>query len=135
MKLPHTYTVRHERAAASPQSYVARISGAFIGSATDKRDAKAIALRHYRHTLNPQPLYTVVAISRKTGVEQPPSYDLRPMNHAAACNFMDACRNAVTDYRIHPWPEDIPFPGEPSLADSYRRDQDREESEKRPIAR
>ena len=69
-------------------------------------------------------LYTVTPIRRKTGEELPPRYDLRPMNHAAACNFMDACRNEHTDYKIHPWPDSVPHPGPPLTADGYRRDKD-----------
>lgn len=66
-------------------------------------------------------LYTVIPIHK--GEELPPRYDLRPMNHAAACNFMDACRNSFTDYKIHPWPESVPQTGEPLIAEGYRRDQ------------
>lgn len=70
-------------------------------------------------------LYTVIPIARnrKTGNgDLSPRYDLRPMNHAAACNFMDACRNEFTDYKLHKWPSSVPFPGEPLLSNGYRRD-------------
>lgn len=72
-------------------------------------------------------LYTVIPIRRRAvsgqpkGHKLPPRYDLRPMNHAAACNWMDACRNQWTDYEIHPWPADVPHPGKPILAKGYRR--------------
>lgn len=65
-------------------------------------------------------LFTVIPIVK--GRELPPRYDLRPMNHAAACNFMDACRNSFTDYKIHPWPASVGFSGTPILAGRYRRD-------------
>lgn len=64
-------------------------------------------------------LYTVIAINRKTGREMPPRYDLRPMNHPAACNFMAKCRNEFTDYKIHEWPDTVPLNGEPLTADKY----------------
>lgn len=67
-------------------------------------------------------LFTVIPINRKTKAELPPRYDLAPMNHAAACNFMDACRDRHTDYKIHHWPENVPHPKAPMLAKGYRRD-------------
>jgi hypothetical protein len=70
-------------------------------------------------------LYTVASINRKSGKQEPPRYDLAPMNHAAACNFMDACRNRDTDYVIIDWPDHIPHPKPPMLADGYRRDKDK----------
>lgn len=70
-------------------------------------------------------LFTVIPIDRRTGAGLGARYDLRPMNHAAACNFMDACRNDATDYEIHPWPDDVPHPGPPLMADGYRRDKDK----------
>lgn len=73
--------------------------------------------------MSPSDLFTVIPIHQ--GVELPPRYDLRPMNHAAACNFMDACRNSFTDYKIHPWPDSVPHPGEPLKANGYRRDKDK----------
>lgn len=65
-------------------------------------------------------LYTVIPISQ--GKELPPRYDLHPMNHAAACNFMDSCRNSFTNYKIHPWPDSVPLNGEPLTSSRYRRD-------------
>jgi hypothetical protein len=67
-------------------------------------------------------LYAVVSIYRKTGQETT-RFDLRPMNHAAACNFMDSCRNEFTDYRLIDWPENQPYEGKPLYADGYRRKQ------------
>lgn len=57
--------------------------------------------------------------------ELPPRYDLAPMNHAAACNWMDACRNHHTDYRLTPWPAEVPHPAPPMIATGYRRDKDK----------
>lgn len=40
-------------------------------------------------------LFTVCHIPKRgpqKGVKGAPRLDLAPMNHAAACNFMDACR-------------------------------------------
>lgn len=68
-------------------------------------------------------LYTVVPIIRGTEKEMPPRYDLAPMNHAAACNFMEACRNSHSDYRIHDWPADVAHPALPMYATGYRSDQ------------
>ena len=66
--------------------------------------------------------FTVAAINRKTEKQFPPRYDLKPMNHAAACNFMDACRNEYTDYVIIPWPG----PHEEILtAEGYRSDKNK----------
>lgn len=65
-------------------------------------------------------LYTVITINRRTGEESPPRIDLAPMNHAAACNFMQACRTGYTDYRLHPWPDDVPH-GEPLISHHYRK--------------
>lgn len=71
-------------------------------------------------------LYTVIPFTRRQvgtipkGHTFPPRYDLAPMNHAAACNFMEACRTGTTDYRLHPWPDDVPHPKPPMLAASYR---------------
>jgi hypothetical protein len=67
-------------------------------------------------------LFTVIPISKTAG-ELAPRYDLLPMNHAAACNFMDACRNSSTDYKLHEWPADVPAPpGPPCFAMGYKRD-------------
>lgn len=72
-------------------------------------------------------LYTVIPIRRRAigshpkGREYPPRYDLAPMNHEAACNFMASCRTEATDYRIHPWPDDVPHPSAPLIATSYRK--------------
>ena len=74
-------------------------------------------------------LYTVTPIYRNrthNNGPQAPRYDLRPMNHAAACNWMDACRNHHTDYMIHPWPDDVPHPGPPLIVGRYRRDKDKQ---------
>lgn len=38
---------------------------------------------------------------------------------------MDACRNHHTDYRIHPWPADVPQTRPPCIATGYRRDKDK----------
>jgi hypothetical protein len=67
-------------------------------------------------------LFTVTPIRRKSGEELPPRYDLAPMNHFAACNFMDACRNAATDYKLHEWPADVPHGKRLCLAAGYARD-------------
>ena len=69
-------------------------------------------------------LYAVVPISKEKG-ELAPRFDLAPMNHAAACNFMDACRNSHTDYRLEYWPEEVAHPKPPQYRDAYRRDQKR----------
>ena len=74
-----------------------------------------------RTALRPPKLYAVVGILRKTKKETP-RFDLAPMNHAAACNFMDSCRNQFTDYRLIDWPENQPHPKPPICADGYRRD-------------
>lgn len=65
-------------------------------------------------------LYTVISINLHTGEESGPRYDLVPMNHQAACNFMQACRTEYTDYRLHPWPDSVPH-GEPLIAQNYRK--------------
>lgn len=70
-------------------------------------------------------LYTVASVSLVTGIESRPRFDLAPMNHAAACNFMDACRSRHTDYMLIDWPEDQPFPRPPMFATGYRRDKDK----------
>ena len=76
-------------------------------------------------------LYAVVPIRRKDigeqkkGTELPPRFDLKPMNHKAACNWMDSCRNEFTDYRLMEWPESEPFSCKPIIADGYRRDKDK----------
>jgi len=68
----------------------------------------------------PTKLYAVVSILRKTKKETT-RFDLAPMNHAAACNFMDACRNEFTDYRLIEWPASQPQLKPPMFADGYRR--------------
>lgn len=75
-------------------------------------------------------LYTVISINRETSKESPPRYDLAPMNHAAACNFMDSCRTEYTDYRIHPWPDDVAAAEPPLIANGYRRDKDKQDQER-----
>lgn len=72
----------------------------------------------------PPPLFAVIRINRATKREMT-RLDLAPMNHAAACNFMDSCRTEYTDYRLTPWPEATPHPAPPMYADAYRRDQDK----------
>ena len=64
--------------------------------------------------------YTVITINRSSGKEMPPRYDLRPMDHMSACNFMVACRSNHTDYRLHEWPEDVPHSGIPLFCAGYR---------------
>lgn len=59
-------------------------------------------------------LYTVITINRRTGEESPPRINLAPMNHAAARRFIKLSRTAYTDYRLYPWPDDVPH-GEPPL--------------------
>ena len=59
-------------------------------------------------------LYTVITINRRTGEESPPRINLAPMTHAAARRFIKLSRTAYTDYRLHPWPDDVPH-GEPPL--------------------
>ena len=56
--------------------------------------------------------------------EQPPRLDLAPMNHAAACNWMQACRNHWTDYRLTIWPESVSHSKPPMLANGYRETAD-----------
>lgn len=51
---------------------------------------------------------------QKKGLEFPPSYDLQPMTHDEACAFMRSCRNRDTDYKLHPWPAEVPFPAQRS---------------------
>ncbi len=75
--------------------------------------------------MNPDQLYAVVPVyivPRSHGRKPEPRYDLAPMNHQAACNWMDACRNQWTDYILIPWPDDVPHQAPPCLATDYRRD-------------
>lgn len=73
-------------------------------------------------------LYAVIPIyknrlpDRRQETEAKPRFDLRPMNHAAACNWMEACRDQWTDYRLIEWPADVAWPSSPMLAAKYRRD-------------
>lgn len=75
----------------------------------------------------PQPLFAVIPVRRVTvgnhpkGKEYPPRLDLAPMNHQAACNFMEACRTTFTEYKLTPWPADAPYPASPLIATEYRR--------------
>lgn len=69
-------------------------------------------------------LYAVIHINRKTRKEMPPRFDLAPMNHPAACNWMDACRNDYSDYKLTLWPAAVPHPAPPISCDRYRRHQD-----------
>lgn len=79
-------------------------------------------------TQNAVKLYAVIPIAtnrlpdRKATSEGKPLFCLRPMNHAAACNWMQACRNEFTDYRLIEWPADVAAPGAPIIADDYRKD-------------
>jgi len=68
-------------------------------------------------------LFAVTATTTCAGITRklPPRYDLRPMNHAAACNFMQACTTEFTTWQLHPWPADVPHNGEPLLANGYRK--------------
>ena len=68
-------------------------------------------------------LFTVTGQTTLAGktTKHPPRYDLRPMNHAAACNFAKACTTEFTSYELHPWPADVPAPGPPLLANGYRK--------------
>lgn len=77
--------------------------------------------------MNPSQLFTVKGVTRCAGVTRtiPPRYDLRPMNHAAACNFARACRTGFTRWTLHPWPADIPAPGPPLTAKTYAADNDK----------
>lgn len=70
-------------------------------------------------------LFTVIPTNRKTNRVLPPRYDLRPMNHAAACNFARACTNENTSYRLQPWPADVSQPGPPLTANGYAADNDK----------
>jgi len=72
------------------------------------------------------PIYRNRLTDREKETEGKPRFDLRPMNHPAACNWMDACRDDWTDYRLIDWPEDVPLSGIPLIADKYRRDKDKE---------
>lgn len=65
-------------------------------------------------------LYAVIPISKTKG-KLPPRFDLHPMDHKAACNWMDSCRNEHTDYRLTEWPKSVPFPGPPVTAKRYRQ--------------
>lgn len=67
-------------------------------------------------------LYTVILLDRKTGQELKAMLDLAPMNHAAACNFMEACRNEHRDYKLQEWPEDVSPVSPPMYSMAYRRD-------------
>ncbi len=73
----------------------------------------------------PETLYAVVTVFLKIKKEPEPRFDLAPMNHAGACNWMDSCRNKYTDYRLIEWPAHQPHPKPPIYADGYRRDQDK----------
>lgn len=69
----------------------------------------------------PVTFYAVVHINRKTRKEAPPRYDLAPMNHAAACNFIHACRNEHSDFRLVEWPADQSASKFPMFATGYRK--------------
>lgn len=73
-----------------------------------------------RHLKTAMKLYTVASIWRSTGRVSAPRFDLTPMSHAAACNFMDACRSDFTDYKLIPWPESVPIQSPPLHAAGYR---------------
>ena len=72
-------------------------------------------------------LYTIQGVTKCAGItrEIPPRYDLRPMNHAAACNFARACTTRFTSWTLHPWPADVAQPGPPLLANGYAADNDK----------
>lgn len=75
-------------------------------------------------THNSEKLFAVIPIywrrnpASRNG-EGAPRFDLSPMNHAAACNWMHNCRTYFTDYRLTPWPADVPFPSPPLFAERY----------------
>lgn len=95
---------------------------------------KAMALMHQDHCIpkvsrtSPiaawHKLYAVVPVylkPRASGAKEgSPRLDLAPMNHPAACNWMDACRDRYTDYLLIDWPADAPHPKPPMLATGYR---------------
>jgi len=70
-------------------------------------------------------LFTVIPTNRRTKREFGPRYDLRPMNHAAACNFARACTTEATSYRLQPWPDNVPHSGPPLTANGYAADNDK----------
>jgi len=81
-------------------------------------------LRRDSEAMKSGKLFCVIPIykNRKTGNgEQPPKLNLAPMNHQAACNYMTACRNDFTDYRLTPWPIDEHYLKMPQYSNHYRK--------------
>jgi len=68
-------------------------------------------------------LFTIAGVTECAGITRniPPRYDLRPMNHKAACNFARACTTGFTRWTLHLWPDSVPHTGEPLIASKYRR--------------
>lgn len=59
--------------------------------------------------------------SQPKGHELPPRYDIAPMNHEAACNWVHNCTTDATGYRLTPWPDDVPHPSPPLTAERHLR--------------
>jgi len=81
-------------------------------------------LRRDAAALKSGKIFCVIPIykNRKKGNgEQPPKFNLAPMNHAAACNYIKSCLNDFTDYRLTPWPRDEPYLKIPIYSNFHRK--------------